>query len=281
VKRHSPSRRAAAAAPTGGRFGVQSVEIAARVLKALAAEGGPVPLKRLATATAMPRAKVHRYLVSLCRAGLVAQDAGTGHYSVGPLAVTAGLAGLRAASPLRRISEALPALRDAIDETVTVAIWTDGGPTVVAIEESSHVVTMNVRVGSLLPLLSTAIGRLFAAYLPPGSTRRLIGAERRAGRGAGLPSEAALAREIREIRRQGLSRGRSALLPGVDAIAAPVFDHRGTLIAVICAVGRSESMDTSWTGAAAGALRRAAAELSRQFGYTPGSTEAESRDALS
>src|SRR5688500_1553287 len=51
--------------------GVQSVGIAAQVLKALAAHGGVLPLKELAAATGMPRAKVHRYLASLRTAGLI------------------------------------------------------------------------------------------------------------------------------------------------------------------------------------------------------------------
>jgi DNA-binding IclR family transcriptional regulator len=40
-------------------------------------------------------------------------------------------------------------------------------------EESDHLVTMNLRVGSVLPLLNTAIGRLFLAYLAPPRRRGL------------------------------------------------------------------------------------------------------------
>ena len=76
------------------RGGVQSVGIAATILKALAAGGGVLPLKHLAAATGMPRAKVHRYLASLRGAGLITQDAETGHYAIGPEAVTIGLVGL-------------------------------------------------------------------------------------------------------------------------------------------------------------------------------------------
>jgi DNA-binding transcriptional ArsR family regulator len=53
------------------RGGVQSVTIAARILKALALGGGTLPLKDLATAVNLARAKVHRYLTSLRNAGLV------------------------------------------------------------------------------------------------------------------------------------------------------------------------------------------------------------------
>jgi hypothetical protein len=59
---------------------------------------------------------------------------------------------------------------------------------------------------------------------------------------------------------------RGVLIPGVDAIAAPVFDHRERIVAVICAVGHAGTGITRWDGTAAQALREAAAELSAQLG---------------
>jgi DNA-binding IclR family transcriptional regulator len=242
---------------------VQSVAIAAEILKTLAAQGGVLPLRALTAATGMARAKVHRHLASLRAAGLVAQDPESGHYRIGPAAVTIGLVGLRLLSPVRQLSDALPPLRDAINETVTAAIWGDHGPTIIAMEESDHVVTMNVRVGSTLPLLTTAIGRLFLAYLPEAVTRRAIAREQAA---AAMP-DAEMAQLIGEIRSHRLSRGRSVQLPGVDALAAPVFDHRGAMLAALCVVGRSESLDTRLDGNVAQALAAAAARISQQLGF--------------
>ena len=130
--------------------------------------------------------------------------------------------------PVRQLNEAVPRLRDRINETVTAAIWSDNGPTIIAMEESDHLVTMNLRIGSVLPLIDTAIGRLFLAYLPSAMTQRLVAAERRAAASlrAALPSGDELDDMLADIRRKKLSRVRGALLPGVDALAAPVFDYR-------------------------------------------------------
>src|SRR4051812_31617938 len=266
MRRRSANGDDAGTAPD--QFGVQSVEIAADVLKALASQGRALPLRELAAAAGMQRAKVHRYLVSLRRAGLVTQDRETGAYRIGPAAVTLGLAGLRSISPLRQLMDALPALRDRIDETVTLAIWGDAGPTIVAMEESSHVVTMNLRVGSVLPVAGTAIGRVFAAYLPPAKTKAFIAAERRPRRAPGPPTPRLLAGQVKEIERRGLSRAHAPLLPGVDALAAPVFGYAGTLVAVICAVGRSATMDSSWEGKLARTLHATARALSHDLGFT-------------
>ena len=111
-------------------LGIQSVEIAARILRALAEGGGVLALRDLAAATGMHRGKVHRYLISLARAGLVTREQEFGIYSIGPLAISAGLTGLRRLNPVRLAYEALPALRDRIGETVVLAVWGERGATV-------------------------------------------------------------------------------------------------------------------------------------------------------
>ena len=55
---------------SGNQQGVQSVEVGARLLKAIGAASAPLMLKELAAAARMPPAKAHRYLVSLARCGL-------------------------------------------------------------------------------------------------------------------------------------------------------------------------------------------------------------------
>ena len=230
------------------RGGVQSVGIAATILKALAAAGGVLALKHLAAATGMPRAKVHRYLSSLRNAGLITQDPETGHYAIGSAAVTIGLVGLGRLSPIRQLNDALPRLRDRVNETVTAAIWGDTGPTIIAMEESGHVVTMNVRIGSVLPLTTTAIGQVFLAYLPDSQTQHLVAAEHASAATSPRAGED-LALQLCRIFANGAFRGRaSALIPGVDAVAAPVFDVRGKLVAVMCVVGRSSGMLSDWGG---------------------------------
>ena len=239
--------------------GVQSVGIAAKVLKALAAQGGSLALKELAAATGMPRAKVHRYLASLRGAGLIAQDPQSGRYQIGAAAVTIGLVGLGRLSPVRQLQEALPRLRERVNETVTAAIWGERGPTIVAIEESDHLVTMNVRIGTVLPLLTTAIGRLFLAHLPASATQAMAAAERRrpTTSASPVPSDDELAALLAD----------GPLLPGVDALAAPVFDYRDKLAAVICVVGRAGAMNGGWDGPVVKSLIAAAGGLSRQLGH--------------
>lgn len=251
------------------RGGVRSVTIAARILNTLAAGGGSLALKTLAANTGLARGKAHRYLRSLRSAGLVAQQAETGLYRLGPQAIAIGLAALRGVNPVAEVCNALPALRDQINQTVTAAVWSEAGPVIVAMQESDHWLTMNIRVGSRLPILTTAIGRTFLAHLPEADTAPLIAAERKAAqtRGVTLPSVEEIASLTGEISKRGLARAPSAIIPGIDAVAAPVFDFASALVAVICVVARSEAKITGWNGSAVRALSEAAADISARLGF--------------
>ncbi|MDE0335794.1 MAG: IclR family transcriptional regulator [Defluviicoccus sp.] len=259
------------AAEGESRPGIGSVETAAAILGALAEGGGQMPLGALAVAAGMHRAKVHRYLISLTRSGLVAQPERNGAYSIGPLAISIGLAGLRRVDPIRVAYEALPELRDRVDETVFLAIWGDMGVTCIGLEESAHPVTLNIRVGSVLPFLSTAAGQVFAAYMPRARVDRFakMDAARSRHRPAAALDLSGQRRDslLREVRERRLARVRGALFAGVNAMAAPIFDHRGELSTVVGVMGRQETLDVAWDGAAAAALSEFADRLSRRLGH--------------
>jgi DNA-binding IclR family transcriptional regulator len=252
------------------RPGIQSVEVAARILEALIAAGRPVPLKDLAKLARMHPGKAHRYLVSLTRTDLVGQDEPSGHYGIGPMAIALGLAGLRNVDVVRTSATLLPSLRDEINETVLLAIWSAQGPVVFNLEQSSRPVYMNIRVGSILPLINTATGRVFAAYMSRDEVGPLLEAECAEARRARLPWADAVRVQhlLEETRKIGLAHVQGDLVPGVNAIAAPVIDHKDRIAGVIGALGRPEELDVSFDGPVAAALRRTAAEISRRLGQS-------------
>lgn len=207
---------------------VQSVEQAARVLAALAALGR-ASLAAVAREAAMPPAKAHRYLKSLVLTGLAGQDAATGRYAPGPAALALGLAALGQVDAARVAAPALARLCEATGATCLLALPPADAPVVVAMEVPPGAVAVQSRLGAVLPGHSAS------------------------GRALGGQATALL---------------RGAVLPGVDAMAAPLRDHAGRIVAAIAAMGPTGALD-----GAGPALEAAAAEASRALGYARSSTE--------
>jgi DNA-binding IclR family transcriptional regulator len=253
------------------RPGIQSVEIGAEILRALATFGRLVPLRSLAAKCGMPVGKVHRYLVSLTRAGLVEQDEASGHYGVGRTSVAIGLSGLWACSPVKEAARAIAQLRDATRDTTFGAIWTDVGPVVCLLEEADSPIYMNVRVGAQLPIHLSAAGRVFAAHLPEEIVKKAARLQEHTLSIAGQKFTAAQQRELYgEVRAKGYAAIAGLSVPGINAVAAPIYDHKGKVTVVIGLLGRDNDLPASGESAHINSLLDCAAHASERLGYDAG-----------
>lgn len=252
------------------RAGIQSVEVGFALLDGLTRSRGPLMLKDLAAAAGMSAAKAHRYLVSFQRLGLVVQDARTARYDLGPAALKLGLASLARLDAMKLARERMPALMETVGHTLALAVWGNRGPTIVHWEESPQAVTANLRLGDVMPLLASATGRCFAAYLPREVTASLVQEELQHAarlRRTDLPADAAgVDALLREVRERGCARVVDTLLPGIVAFCAPVFDADGHLALGITTLGSVATFDPAWGGAVEAPLREAAERLSRDLG---------------
>jgi DNA-binding IclR family transcriptional regulator len=252
------------------RAGIQSVEVGFELLDVLARADGPLMLRDLAAAAGMSAAKAHRYLVSFQRLHLVSQDTDSTRYDLGPAALKLGLASLSRLDPVKRARERVVPLMNAIGHTLALAVWGNQGPTIVHWEESPHAMSI-LRLGDVMPLLTSATGRCFAAYLPSELTAPQIRQElqrlQKRQVGDAPRTQAEVQTLLKEVRHRGLSRVVDALLPGVVGFGAPVFDADGHLVVALVTLGPASSMDASWEGPVARQMRDAARALSSELGY--------------
>jgi len=253
------------------RAGIQSVEVGFALLQALSRSQGALMLKDLAAAAAMNPAKAHRYLVSFQRLGLVVQDSQSSRYDLGPAALHLGLARLQRMDAVRMARERLPALMDQVRHTLALAVWGNHGPTLIHWEPSPQTTLAHLRLGDVMPLLSSATGRCFAAWMPAALTAPLLQAEMQQARDAGrrdLPTTAsALQALLAEVRQHGGARVIDTLLPGNAAFCVPVFDASGHLALGLLSLGPTAGFDTAWNGAVHAPLHAAALQLSQDLGH--------------
>ena len=166
-----------------------------------------------------------------------------------------------------------PAARLAEAVGLSVALSVPGvlGPTIVRIEHGGYPLHVNLHVGSVMSLDTTATGRVFRAFGDPaqldamaasqaGAGATLAGAEQPAP-DAGVPQA-----ELDAIRARGIERGVDLPSPGVSAMCVPVFDAQGTLQLALTVIGSTGPIDVDWDGPIAAALRDAALQATASLG---------------
>lgn len=243
--------------------GVQSLENGLALVLVLAHHRRPMKLTAVAEQAGVSPGKAHRYLVSFMRAGFVSQDAETGLYGIGPVALEFSLSCLATIEPISLATREAEQLCAQTGHTVAVAVWGSFGPTVVRWEQPAHPVMVNVGLGSVFPLYRSATGRVFAAFMPPDLVREYA---KKAGQDAGTDLDGEV-ETLEQVRRRGVARAQGDFMQGMSAFAAPVFDDRGRLVLSLTILGYRGSFDHRWSGPLVAALRESAGRLSRTLGY--------------
>lgn len=263
------------------KHGVQSLEVGAGVLRAVVDGHRSMMLKEIAAAADIPASKAHRYLVSLIRSGLIEQDPATSRYSLGPFALNIGLVAIDRLDRIRLGLAAISDLRDEINETTAIAVWGDYGPVIVRWERPQRPITVNVVTGASLRLLSTASGRVFAAWLPRSQTEVQIAKELETESNvSGFQTRGEVDAMLAKVRVDGVAPvSRHYLFKGVEAIAAPVFNFKNEISMSMVVVGVHGLFEMGEGSQVAEKLKAAADALSWRLGATRKNQQEVTQDA--
>lgn len=248
--------------------GIQSIEIGMAILSTLARMKGVQSLSAISREASMSRTKVYKYLVSFERTGFVEREQGSGHYRLGRSSVQLGIAALGQVDFVKIASAALPRLCKAVRQTVFVSIWGEHGATIIRWEEAGLTVGLNVRMGSTIPLLTSATGQLFGAYLPWESVAEFVEREISAdiGISLGITDSEHAKRLFKKVRKKGFGLVAGTYLEGVAAISFPVFAPEGKLAGTVTALGLRGHIDVDVDGPIGKELRSTASVLTERLG---------------
>ncbi|CAG4889518.1 IclR family transcriptional regulator [Paraburkholderia saeva] len=258
--------------------GISALDNTGELLLALVAADRPLSLRDLAADAGMPAAKAFPHLVSLLKIGLLSRD-DAGLFSPGPLGLELGLIALQRLSPIREAEPEIATLAAGSGMSVAAATLGPLGPTVIRLEESSQPHHVSLRVGTVMSLVNTAIGRVFAAHvsgdvlagLLPQENIRLAGADPAEvlapSKKGSVTLRAAYRSRLAQIREAGIDDAFDAPVPGIGTLAAPVFDHTGSNCLVIALIGSSGDFGRGKEGETALQLLAATRRLSWRFGW--------------
>jgi DNA-binding IclR family transcriptional regulator len=214
--------------------GINSLETGYRVLLAIQRGPGSVQLSEIASRTGLSTGATHNYVVSLIRTGLVEQES-RGRYRLGPSAFALSLSSFEQLNGYDTMRVEAFAVHSLTGQSAALSVWSQGGPVSVYIERSATLGRIDLRPGHL-PMIRSAAGILYAAYLPPDQTMGIIREEL-----GGDASAAAADRFIAKAREQVAADGMAFIELDDEAgsfiIAAPVITERheiACILSVIC-----------------------------------------------
>jgi DNA-binding IclR family transcriptional regulator len=258
------------------RRGIQSIEIGFSILDVLCKANGPLPLRSIAQKCNMAVANVHNYLVSFQNVGVVMQESDTGFYGLGNYAISLGIAALQQFDVQKVARPVMAELGAITGFSVFLGVWGNKGPTIVyRVECAKNPPLMEMRVGSVLPLLNSALGRNFLSHLPEQMTLPITKEE--LGRqktnpelilGADAPRSMDQVHSlIAKVRENGFSRCVDSLIPGYTAMSAPIYDQFGGIIAGLTIMGPNIAIQKGSNDKTILLLKEYTAQISKAAGW--------------
>jgi len=223
----------------------------------------------IAKALGLSKAVVHRILSTLAERDLIAMDAASRRYRLGPMALAMGNAYL-AGIDLRSLAQ--PLLRELSAETnETATLSIRHGWQRVYIDQAlpDRDIKMTVSLGQAFPLHAGSSSKAFLAFLPAEMRDRYLAESGLAPITGSTPTDAAALRaELAAIAERGYAVSFGERQEGAGSVAAPILDHLGQPVAAVSVCGPIERFRGE-VDAMVGSLLTVAGELTRLLGGTP------------
>ena len=248
--------------------GAGVLEKAMHLLNIVSSAPAPMTFTELLRAGSLPKATLHRILATLTREGLLRHDPYTKTYRLG-LRLLELAHEVWSDFDLRLAAQdELVRLRNAVGETVQLAVLDVGKIVLIAVEDAGRELQNSSKVGMKLPLHSSALGRVIVANLEPARQLELLATLYHP---QGPPHEESA--NLADLRREldlTRARGYAVELPAPGGtnvvVAAPVFDIEGRPIGALAVAASSDRVDLARAHALSSTLIGAARAISHNAG---------------
>lgn len=240
---------------------IESVDSVLRLLRRFG-DSSHMRISEAAEHLGVARSTAHRLLAMLIYHGFAVQDERSREYRAGPMLHELGLAVIRDMDLRQHARPILEGLRDAVNESVNLAIPYGSQVLYIDCVESKQILKVGSRVGTFVPAHCISLGKVLLASLSSDQLRELYpDPDLPAMTGRSIRTRARLERELDEIRRRGYASSFGESEDGVCSIAVAICDHEGLARAGISIAAPSSHHDPAKEAAWVAAAKRAASAI--------------------
>jgi DNA-binding IclR family transcriptional regulator len=246
---------------------LESVDLTLRLIELLADSREPRGVTDVARELGISKPRAHRHLRALVQRGYARQDPRTEGYEIGIRVLALGEAVRDRFDVVGAIRPAMGPLREATGMAVTASSLVEGAVIVLEMIQGRALIEFGIRPGARLDFHASAHGLIALAFGPPALMDDVLSGPLKAWTNYTLTDPSAVRAEVERVRRQGWATAIDAVLIGVNALAAPVFDHRGDWRGAVAVVGASQFIPRTPSDRDIALVTEAAAEASRRLGW--------------
>ena len=254
---------------------VRSVDRAAALLLALGESQGEAGVTELARRLGLHKSTASRLLATLQKRGLVEQDDETGKYRLGLVIIRLAERAERTLD-LRGISmPELERLARLTHETTGLGVLDGDSLLTVAQADGPNLIAVGDWTGRSTPLHCVASGKVLLAAVAEREVLRIVRRGLLSYTERTITELEPLLEELARIRRRGYATALGEFEMGLNAVAAPVHDARGNVIAAVDIWGPAFRLTPRRIPELAAQAREAAAAISVRLGGTGSATAAQ------
>jgi IclR family acetate operon transcriptional repressor len=217
---------------------VQAVSRAVRALE-LIAEAGELGVSDLGRGLGVHKATASRLAATLAAGGLIERDPASDRYRLGFGLLRLVGAAMASIDLVRTAHPVLEELAERTHETVNIGVRSGDGVVYVDQVSSAHLVASTNWVGRRTPLHCSSSGKVLLAHMPEAERQQALARPLEALTARTVTDPARLRRQLEEVRVRGYATIREELEEGLNAVAAPVRQSDGAVVAALSVSGPS------------------------------------------
>jgi IclR family KDG regulon transcriptional repressor len=247
-------------------YNVRAVERAIQIMGCFDGKHQERGISEIAEVVGLHKATAHRIVTTLVNYGYLERAADGQKYRLGLELTNLGFKVIRRMD-LRR--EALPYMKQLVqewDETCDLSIFDQGKVFYIEVLQGKQALTIAAAVGQRLPAHCTASGKLFLAHLPPAEVDATLSHPLESYTDNTITSPDEIRRQLETIRNQGYAVDFEEYELGICAVAAPICNRGGNVIAAIGSPSPTRRMTQERISEIAVAFKEAARAISHRMG---------------